>query len=320
MVRPALLALAVAAALGPAGCGRRAPDVPGVRLYVSSDLPGEVVADAAGHFGVARVALVARPDDAEVAWLSDPTDALALGARLAAGTAPPQPDVEARWKDPRGRFAPLGARARVLVLDPRASLPFSPRNLRDLVDPRVAGRQVLVPLGRGAGPVTIAALALTYGDASAARFLHLLARGRPQLVDTDAQVRARVAARAAAVGLAGSIDGAAGAASAAALEVVYPDQGGRGAVVLPTAVALLAGAGEGGGRLAAWLAGARAEEVVVARTPGLLPLRPGVPVPVGVEPAGNLASLPLDWDRLLDEERRLAPSLERWPEGFGSGK
>ena len=92
------------------------------------------------------------------------------------------------------------------------------------------------------------------------------------------------------------------------MAVVYPDQAGRGAVVLPTAVARLRGAGDAAERLAAWLAGARAT--------GLLPLRAGVPVPPGVEPAANLRSLPLDWDRLLAERERLGPILERWPDGF----
>jgi iron(III) transport system substrate-binding protein len=41
-----------------------------------------------------------------------------------------------------------------------------------------------------------------------------------------------------------------------------------------------------------------------------------VPVPVGVEPAPNLAALPLDWDALAVEAARLGPALRRWPEGF----
>jgi iron(III) transport system substrate-binding protein len=32
-----------------------------------------------------------------------------------------------------------------------------------------------------------------------------------------------------------------------------------------------------------------------------------------VEPAGNLAALPLDWDRLAAEKAALGPILARWP-------
>ena len=308
----ALLLLLPALAGGP----RRAPAPEPVRVFVSPDLPAAVLAEAAGRFGVARAVPVARAEEAEVAWLSDPTEALALGDRVAAGSAPDAPEVEARWKDPRGRFAPLGARARVLLLSPAARLAIAPAHLRDLVDPRLAGRQALVPLGRGAGPVTVAALALVHGEASAARFVDQLARARPQLVASDGEVRARVAAGLADVGLAGSTEGAAGAASAAALAVVYPDQAGRGAVVLPTAVVRLAGSGAAAGRLAAWLAGPDFERVSVARLPGLLPLREGVPVPVGVEPAPHLRSLAIDWDRLAETEKRLEAALAIWPEGF----
>ena len=164
-----------------------------------------------------------------------------------------------------------------------------PTNLRDLADPRLRGRIALVHPGRGAGPVTLAALSLTYGEASADRFLRLLAANAPRLLATEPEVRAAVASGESAVGLTGSVEGAAGAASAHALRIVYPDQAGRGAVVLPTAVALLsppAGGAppEGAARLAAWLVGPEAERVLVARVPGLLPLRPDVPVPVGVEP------------------------------------
>jgi iron(III) transport system substrate-binding protein len=307
--------LALAAALG-AACSRPAPTLPEVRLYVSEDLPAAVAIDAAARFGVARAIRAARPEEAEVAWCSDPAAALALGELLQLGTAPSQEGVAARWRDPRGRFAPLGARARVLLVRSGGALPFAPADYRDLADPRVGGRVAFVPPARGANPVALAALALAYGDASVERFLRLLARNGPQLAASDAEVRARVASGAASIGLAGSVDGAAAAASAAPVAVVYPDQAGRGAVVLPTAVARLRGAGDAAERLAAWLAGADAERIVVARAPGLLPLRAGVPVPPGVEPAANLRSLPLDWDRLLAERERLGPILERWPDGF----
>jgi iron(III) transport system substrate-binding protein len=318
-----ILAATVLAAALLAGCRRSAPELPGVRLFASADLPAEVVRDAAARLGVARVTRVPAAEDAEVAWTSDPVAALALGARLVPGSAPAPAGVGARWTDPRGRFAPATARARVLLVSPAARLPLEPTNLRDLADPRLRGRVALVHPGRGAGPVTVAALSITYGEASAGRFLRLLAANAPRVVGSDAEVRAAVASGAAAVGLAGSVDGAAGAASALALRVVYPDQTGRGALVLPTAVAVLSppsgGApAEGAARFAAWLASPDAERLLVARVPGLLPLRPEVPIPVGVEPANDLASLSLDWDRLAEETARLAPMLERWPDADGA--
>lgn len=306
---PAVLALALALA-----CSRPARTLPEVKVLVAPDLPADVLVDVAGRLGVAKVVPVGRAEDAELAWLGDPAQALALGGRLAAGTAPAADDVPARWRDPERRFAPLGARARVLLVSPAARLPLSPSNLRDLADPRARGRIALVPFGRGAGPVTIAALTLAYGERSAARFLSLVAGNAPQLAGSDAEVRARVASGQAALGLAGTLEAAAAAASATPLEVVYPDQLGSGAIALPTAVALLDGASDGARALAAWLAGPDAERVMVARIPGLLPLRPEVPVPVGVEPAGNVVTLPLDWERLAEETVRQRARLERWPE------
>lgn len=313
--RAALAAgLAAALVLAGAGCGRRAPPLPEVRVHASPDLPGEVLADAAARLRVARVVLVARAEDAEVGWLSDPAAALELGERVAPGSAPAAEGVPARFRDPRGRFAPVGARARVLLRTPRA-LDADPRNYRDLADPRLAGRVALVPLGEGAGPVTLAALALAYGERSAGRFAALLAGNRPQLVAREDDVRARVAAGAADAGLAGSVEGVAGAVSAAALRLVWPDQLGRGLVLLPTAAVRLRGAGPGADALLAWLAGPSAERVLVARVPGLLPLRAEVPVPPGAEPAGNLVALPLDWDALAAETVRWRAHLARWPEG-----
>lgn len=49
------------------------------------------------------------------------------------------------------------------------------------------------------------------------------------------------------------------------------------------------------------------------------PLRPGVPVPPGVEPAGNLLALPLEWDARAAEVGARAGPLSAWPAGFTQG-
>jgi len=313
-VRSGFLAVLVVAA----ACRREPPPPPApeVALFATVGEPAAtLLAGAAARAGVARVTAVTAPAGADVLWLGDPTEAVDAGELVAAGAAPDVPDVDERFRDPRGRFAPLCARARVLLLARGARLPFTPTNLRDLADPRLAGRVAVPPLGDGPNAAALAALSLAYGEASVERFLDLLARNAPRLAASEREVRALVARGDAAVGLAGTEEGAAGALSAAGLEVVFPDQAGRGAVVLPTAVAVTrAGlAKQGAHALAAFLAGAEAERLLAARVPGFMPLRAEVPVPEGVRPAGNVRALRLDWDRLADEKRRLAPALRRWP-------
>jgi iron(III) transport system substrate-binding protein len=311
--RAALVTLALLAAAS--GCRPPAP-LPEVKVHATvSPLAAGALVTLAANRRVARVVIVPEVRDAEVAWFGDPTQALEAAALLVEGSAPAQGDVEARWRDGRGRFFPLCARARVLLVGPGAVLPVAPGQLRDLADPRLAGRQALVPFGRGDGPLTAAALALVLGEPGALAFLDGVARQQPRLAASEGEVQGLVARGAAAFGLAGSEQGAAGAASAAALEVVYPDQGGSGTMVFPTAVALLRGGASSrpAQRLLEWMAGADAEQLVVARAPGLLPLRGDVPLPPGVRSAAALRSPALDWERLAEMKRTLAPRLERWP-------
>lgn len=312
--RRAAAALALAAAVACRG-GAPAVEAPEVKVHVTvGEAAARVMTEAAARRGLARVRLVAAAAQADVLWAADPTEVVDAGEAVAAGAAPAAADVDARWRDPRGRFAPVCARARVLLLAPRAALPLEPTHLRDLADARLAGQVALAPPGEGANATAMAALSITFGEASLRRFLDLVARNRPLVAAGDDAVRAAVARGDAALGLAGSEQGAAGALSAAGLQVVLPDQGGRGAVLLPTAVALARGAAGAPGpeALARFLAGAEAERLLVARVPGLMPLRPDVPVPAGVRPAGHAVALALDWDRLAAERRRLAPVLRAW--------
>jgi ABC-type Fe3+ transport system substrate-binding protein len=126
-------------------------------------------------------------------------------------------------------------------------------------------------------------------------------------------VQALVASGKAAFGLAGSEQAAAGAVSAAGLEVAYPDQAGFGTLVFPTAAAVMQRGVEKPSvhALADWLAGSDAEQLLVARTPGLMPLRVDVPLPPGVRSARDLRSPEIDWERLAEAEKRLTPHLGR---------
>jgi iron(III) transport system substrate-binding protein len=309
----ALLAVLAGSVLG--GCSADAP-LPEVKVHASvSPLAARALATLAVNRRIARVVFVADPAGADLAWFSDPVEALRHAPLLVDGSAPDERGVAPRWKDPRRRFFPVGAHARVFLVDPRNSLPLPPRHLRDLADPRLAGRQALVPLGRGEGPATLAALAQLSSEEAALRLAAGIAQQQPRLAPDDASVRALVASGQAAFGLSGSEDAAAGAMSAAALEVVYPDQDGFGTLLFPTSAAVLAsGAAKPAAlALADWLSGADAEQLLVARAPGLMPLRVDVPLPPGVRSARDVRSPVLDWETLAALDRRLAPQLGHWP-------
>lgn len=309
----ALLAVALAV-----GCSAPPPPPVGpVRLYASPGLPGAMVADLARRSGIAEPILVGRPEEAEVAWLQDPTEALALGALAAPGNAPEQPGVPEKFADPAHRFAPIGAVARVIVISERAGEPVVPGSLRELGEARFRGKLALARLDRGGGPLLVAALELGHGERGTRGWLDQLAANRPVWVETEAEVVARVAAGDVPFGLTDSLT-AGSAAGRDGVRIVFTDQKGKGCVAVPTAMVVLPGASASARRLSAWLAGPVAEKVLAERVIGLLPLRDEATAPPGgMLPMWQVAAFALDWDSLAKGEAAWSKRLEGWPRTTG---
>jgi iron(III) transport system substrate-binding protein len=304
----ALIALVVAV-----GCYRPPPaTVEPVRFYAAPGLPGALVAELARGFQIARPTLVATVEEAEVAWLRNPAEAIALGARAVPGSAPEQPRVPEPFLDPKRRFAPVGAVATVIVASARGEEPFVADELRELADPRLRGRVALTRLGSGDGPLLVAALELAYGERGATGWLETLAANAPTLVDRDAEVVERVASGAASFGLVDSLT-AGRAAGPAGLRLLFTDQKGKGSVVIPTALVVLPGASASARKFSAWLAGPDTEGVLAQRVVGLLPLREEATAPAPAIPVWKLAVLSLDWSALAEREVVWRRRLAEWP-------
>ena len=303
-----MVALAVA---GLAACRAPPVTVEPVRLYVAPGLPGTVAADLARGFQIANPTLVDRIGAAEVAWLRDPAEALALGGAAAPGSAPEQPGVPDAFLDPQRRFAPVGAVARVIVSAAKGADAFAPGDLRELADPRVRGRVALPRLDRRDGALLVAALDLGYGERGTLGWLRQLASNDPIFVEDDAEVVARVVAGTARFGLTNSLT--AGAAPSEALRITFTDQAGKGCVAIPTALVVMPRASPAARKLSAWLAGPVGERVLVDRVPGLLPLRAQATAPAGFVPLWRLASLTLDWSALASRAPVWEARLQTWP-------
>ncbi|MGB8932497.1 MAG: iron ABC transporter substrate-binding protein, partial [Anaeromyxobacteraceae bacterium] len=94
---------------------------------------------------------------------------------------------------------------------------------------------------------------------------------------------------------------------------VFPDQEAKGCVAIPTALVVLPGAGSAARKFSAWLTGPVAEQVLVERALGLLPLRPAATAPEGIAPLGRLATMTLDWREVAARGPVWEARLRGWP-------
>ena len=265
--------------------------------------------------GGAQAAAASASVHGDVRWDLEPYGAIAAAGR---GELQPMPaagaDVPDLWRDPGGTWVAVGGRARVLLVNNKLrGERQGPFRLATLVDPLWKGQvAVAAPVG-GAALAHFAALYIAWGEIRMRGWLKGLQDNGAQRFATDAEVRLAVVQGRAAVGLVGS-DEAAKAAAIADVTVVYPDQRTIGTFIWPTALSRPRNAphAEQGALLAEQLADKATEQQLVAREPGFIPLRPGIPVPVGVRSAWNLRVVAVEPQQIVAAIESRRAELAAW--------
>ncbi len=275
---------------GEPGPAEPAPQRPGVTEPVAS------AADGGARLASAPVApgaapLAAASSGGDLRWDLEPYGAMAAAQR---GLLLPMPaagaDVPDLWRDPGGTWIAVGGRARVLLVNDRTRGDHPrPQRISLLTEPWLKGQVALAAPTGGAALAHFAALYTAWGETRTRAWLKALRDNGAQVLATDGEVRLAVVQGRAIVGLVGS-DEAARAAAIAPVSVVYPDQRTIGTFVWPTALSRPRNSAhpEAAALLAEELASKATEQLLVAREPGFIPLRPGIPVPTGVRSAWNL--------------------------------
>ena len=321
------------------------PAPPPAGCQLSSDLPTatvDVVLRAAAAQGLPRgerieglglgAAALGKGEGAPAAargdlrWDLEPYGAIAAAAR---GELEPIPaagaDVPDLWRDPGGTWVAIGGRAQVLLVsreqlaahgkrDPQTGMVDVPNRFTALTEPWLKGQVALAAPTGGASLAHFAALYQVWGEQRMRTWLAGLKQNQVQVLASDAEVRLAVVSGAAVVGLLGSDEAAKAAASAAAVDVVYPNQRSIGTFVWPTALSRPRGGAhpEAAARLAEHLAGRGTEQLLVAREPGFLPLRAGIPVPPGVRGASTLVVVSVNPARIVEEIALRKAELAAW--------
>ncbi|HYV68188.1 MAG TPA: extracellular solute-binding protein, partial [Myxococcales bacterium] len=180
--------------------------------------------------------------------------------------------------------------------------------------PWLKGKVALAAPTGGASLAHFAALFQAWGEARMQAWMKQLRENGAQVLDSDDEVRQAVVTGKAIAGLLSSDEAAKAAASAAHVSVEYPNQRSIGTFVWPTALSRPKDGrnAQAAAQLAERLASRDIEQLLVARVPGFLPLRAGIPVPPGVNSAANLAVVSVDPARIVAEIERRKDELAAW--------
>jgi len=267
MIRNALLPVFVAIAfLFVAGCSREDASV--VVLYTSVDQPvAQPIVDAftretgikvelrtdteaTKSVGLAeRLRAEKASPKADVWWGNEVFHTINLAnegvLQPYASQSPSAADVGLQFRDPDGRWASVGLRARVIVVT-QAVRPLRPwpevKGLADLLDPNWRGQLAIARPTAGTTGGHVAALYVLLGQEKADAFFRALHAQQVKLLGGNSVVADHVARGTVWAGLTDNDDYAAALHEGGQLTSVLPDQDGFGTLTMPTTVGLVAGA------------------------------------------------------------------------------
>lgn len=213
-------------------------------------------------------------------------------------------DIPAEHRDPQGRWFGFAARARVLLYDTRQlGAEEAPRTLADLLRPELRGRVAIANPLFGTSATHAAALFQVLGPEEAQEFYRSLLANGCKVVPGNAHARDLVVRGEVAVCLTDTDDAHGAFLAGGSVEMIYPDQDGLGALVIPNTVMRLAGAPhpEAGRKLVEFLGSRRIEERLARSEAAQMPLRPGLAPADARFDLTRVRAMQVDWSAAARE-------------------
>ncbi len=259
---------------------------------------------------------------ADLFWSGDPFRPQILIARGLVSPYEPQAagEIPAAFRGTDGSWTGFSARARVILVNTE-SVPAGerPSSVRDYLDPRWKDQAAIANPAFGTTTTHIAALFDAWGDEQGRAFLSGLRANGVRVAASNGEVKRLVSAGEVAWGVVDTDDAAVAVQSGAPVELIFPDAGGLGTLVIPTAVVRIAGGPNPEPAEAAmeYLSSAEVEEALAHAACRQMPLRAGVPTPPGVRSVAEIDAMEVDYAALGREVERLHPGFVAWAEGTG---
>jgi iron(III) transport system substrate-binding protein len=246
---------------------------------------------------------------ADVFWSSEVLQTLALqdGGALEPYASASAEGIPAQFRDPAGHWTGFAARIRVMAVHRGTESP--PKSLLELADERWKGQVAMAQPLFGSTTTEVAALFQVLGSELTQEYYRRRKANGTVVVDGNS-VAAELAARGdVRVGQTDTDDAFSRVDAGKPLEVVFPDQGGIGALLIPNTAGLVHGApnGAGGRRFLDFLLRPETELLLAGLPSRQLPLHPGLEgrLPERVRPLAKVHLMKVDYQGLPDVRRQV---------------
>jgi iron(III) transport system substrate-binding protein len=267
-----------------------------------------------------RLLAESKNPQADVFWSGDPVRPQLLVRRGLTENYLPltAKDIPSRFKDSAGSWVGFSARARVLLINtnkvPKGEYP---KSIMDLINPRWKGKVAIANPAFGTTTMHLAALFASWGSKKGARFLDELRKNSVRIATSNGEVKRLVVTGEVDWGLTDTDDAAVAIKSGAPVKMIFPDQTGEGALLIPTTAVLMRKAPHqsNGKKLMEFLTSREVERLLAYAACAQLPLRQGVKIPPTVFKIQSLKIMSIDYARLAIVMEKIHPYLRDWVEG-----
>ena len=253
---------------------------------------------------------------ADVYWANEPVRADVLRqqgitASFRPANAAAIPD---QFKDPEGYWTGFSARARVFVVNKKATT--KPATVLSYVDPKAKGKGVIANPLFGTTTAEMAALFAVWGDEKGKQFLAGLKANEVKLSTGNGESADLVASGEFDFALVDSDDAVSRVRQGKPIEIVYPDQGegGIGVFVIPNAVTLIRGGPnpDHGKKLMDYLVSKESERKLAFADCAQIPLHSGIQTPPEIKPIEQIRSMKVNYSELAAKLQAIQPILKAW--------
>ncbi len=242
---------------------------------------------------------------ADVFWNSESSRTIALQKKdiFAPYFSPERIHFPQQFKDPDGYWTGFACRARILIYNTdMLSQEDLPRSLFELADPKWKGRVAMAYPLLGTAATHMGALYALMGQEKAELFLQSLKENAILITAGNSVVRDVVAAGEVPVGITDTDDALVAIHYKKPVAMIYPDQEGSGAFLIPNTVALVNNGPnpENGKQMINFLLSRQVEEILAASLSGNIPVRNDIPNAKESSPGKTLKIMKMDYQKAAD--------------------